>query len=119
MPRAIVRGLAATALACLSLSPAFAADSAEDQITLSREVSYADLDLSDQAGVAKLHQRVRSAARSICDFRGLGPVPEMRLRRGCMNDVLERASDDIELAVLAKREDRMAALPGTLTLARR
>jgi UrcA family protein len=38
-------------------------------------VSYGDLDLNSQAGVVRLHKRIRNAARSVCnslDYRILG-----------------------------------------------
>jgi UrcA family protein len=50
-----------SALAVLGASPALA-----DEAGLSVKVSYADLDLSTQAGATTLFNRIRSAARTVC-----------------------------------------------------
>jgi UrcA family protein len=50
-----------SALAVLGASPAFA-----DETARSVKVSYADLDLSTQAGAATLYSRIRGAARTVC-----------------------------------------------------
>lgn len=38
-----------------------------EQITLTRKVSYTDLDLKTQAGAAELEKRVKDTAKSACD----------------------------------------------------
>ena len=52
-------------LAVLGASPALA-----DEATRSVRVSYADLNLTTQAGAATLYGRIRSAARQVCGYEG-------------------------------------------------
>ena len=54
-----------SALAVLGATPALA-----DEAARSMKVSYADLDLSTEAGAATLLSRIRSAARQVCGYDG-------------------------------------------------
>jgi UrcA family protein len=56
--------LAATAALCLSAMAVHADEAANGVAT--RTVRYADLDLSTQAGVAALHNRIHQAAEQVC-----------------------------------------------------
>jgi len=63
-------------------------------------VSYAELDLSKDAGVRALYARVRRAARSVCDGARVGPR-QMRARTAaCIDQAIQRAVDDIDVAAL-------------------
>ena len=90
--------VAAAALAALvSLPAAQAAD--RDSKTL--EVSYSDLNLSTQAGVATLRHRLLLASRAVCgdsDSRNMGEVADML---ACRDAALEESLRDMRHKVAA------------------
>jgi UrcA family protein len=69
-------------------------------------VRYRDLDLTTDAGRAKLQQRVRTAARDLCGQSGPGLRPAMNLR--CENQAEARAAE-IEARVIAEANGRAYA----------
>jgi UrcA family protein len=68
-----------SALAVLGASPTLA-----DEATRSIKVSYADLDLSTQAGAATLYSRIRGAARQVCGYDGMTYLDHTSWKR-CFN----------------------------------
>ena len=80
--------LAGTAQATIS-----AADKVAQEV-----VSYADLDLTNEADAAKLLQRIKSAASRVCSVRSAGLIP-MELRsplQKCADNATARAVADVE-----------------------
>ena len=77
-------------------------------------VSYADLDLSADAGLRVLKARVSQAADRLCGDRSPHVIAEMQ-RRGCRSFALDGAAPQIAAA----RSSAMAAAPRTIVLARR
>jgi UrcA family protein len=66
-----------------------------------RRVSYADLDLSHDAGATALYSRIRFAARQVCEptygtwtFKVLGPTPR------CIETAITRAVADVNAPTL-------------------
>ena len=67
-----------------------------------RTVRFADLDLSRTAGVAVLYQRIRVAAREVCQ-----PVDErdmmlLAASRSCVRDAIDHAVDDVHSLTLSR-----------------
>ena len=79
-------------------APAHAHGAALDDTTQSVTVRFADLDLTRPAGVATLHARLRTAARSVC-----GPVEgywayEKTAWRHCVERAFDTALAKVEAA---------------------
>lgn len=57
-------------------------------------VSYADLDLSSEAGLTTLYQRLRSATDAVCgprrSLREAGSLQRLINNRHCYNDLLDK-----------------------------
>ena len=68
-------------------------------------VSYADLNLENEADAALLLSRIESAARKVCGLR-LSPVPlELQYHlRACAEDATARAVADVNAPLLTRRE---------------
>jgi len=67
-----------------------------EAIQLSRNVSYADLDLTTSSGAAQLESRIRDSADSICKQLMAGSPTTSSLadaadRQSCVNDAVEGA----------------------------
>jgi UrcA family protein len=62
-------------------------------------VNYADLDLSSPAGQAALDARVRRAAQSLCDVRGVRDIGQAMASRSCLTFALGHAQGQVERAV--------------------
>lgn len=63
--------------------------------TPQREVSFADLDLSHDADVKKLHRRIRIAAREVCRDPGVPGILWRPRIRQCVEEATERALSDV------------------------
>jgi UrcA family protein len=109
----IVLLAAAAAAALASLVPAVAQAAPEVTVTgrygvgpetrsLSQTVSYADLDLTTQAGRAALRQRVRQTARRVCAQLSGRTPPGAPMVRTCVHDAVGSvAAMEPQLAALA------------------
>ena len=56
-------------------------------------VSYADLDLSSEAGLLALYRRLQSESRSACgplNYRQAGSFQRLKFNRDCYNDLLSK-----------------------------
>ena len=74
----------------------------DGRVSLSRVVSYADLDLTTYGGQQILRQRIRATARDIC--RQLGDVPggvtgSLLPRGDCVSDAVRNARGQMQFAV--------------------
>ncbi len=67
--------------------------------TVSKTVSYADLNLASPEGERALNIRVRKAARDLCTSRGPKPLTTLWAERACMREAIDGASGEVELAV--------------------
>ena len=97
----IRKSLIAASLLGLALSasqPAFAA---------TRSVNYTDLDLTTEAGQAKLDARLKTAAKAVCDLnRKDASAAEVEAGRQCFAKTFadaRRAKSDIRQTALAAR----------------
>ncbi len=56
-------------------------------------VSYADLDLSSEAGLLTLYRRLQTESRSACgthNYRKAGSIKQLRNNKQCYNDLLSK-----------------------------
>lgn len=98
------------------VAPAIAHDSPAD--VPQARVSYADLNLASDSGVAVLKRRVASAIDRICDS-GSGTLREQMERHSCKTAAKRLADRDIDLAVNQARSDRaLAQLDRSLTVSK-
>ena len=100
---------AAAGTLTMASAPAFAADQ-------SVEVRYGDLDLSSEAGVSALKQRVAVAVRHVCgnaDIRNLREVADMNR---CRAEAATRSDNDVQLALQNARNGTRLASNESLTI---
>ena len=72
-------------------------------------VSYADLNLRDQAGASRLGSRVRSAARQVCSVEDL-QIPTIAVEsRRCYRTTVDRANQDMAFAIQQARNSQQIA----------
>ncbi len=113
---------AATGAAMLAATPA-AAQSTVDEIviypyagtdrepaTLSRVVSFRDLDLRTQAGQDALKDRIQSTARDLCDELG-AHGPTLAPGEGCVTQAVARAQPQMRMAIAQAFQPRYAYVP--------
>ena len=76
------------------------------EITIKSQVSYADLDLTTDAGAKELEKRIRDTASSTCnDIRVDFPADGSTVQK-CINDAIEGAMAQANTAIAAKRTAR-------------
>ena len=98
-------GIAVTLLtaACLglTLAPARAADPDPAYAPVSQLVQYSDLNLNSHEGIARLYQRIESAAREVCaSDRSTRALADWSQARSCAKASLSRAVAQIDNAAL-------------------
>jgi len=75
-----------------------------ETIKLNRPVSYADLDLSEQADVILLETRIETTAKESCeqlsDMFPLAPSSQLEIWR-CTKRTVDRTEEDVQVAVAA------------------
>ena len=78
-----------------------------DRVTLTHQVSYADLDLTTRAGETELHRRIAETARFACEqIERLYPAQSESVAR-CTRGAIEDASSQVTAAIdSAEREAR-------------
>jgi UrcA family protein len=73
------------------------------ELSIRSRVSYADLDLTTDAGVSTLKKRVKDAATSACnDIKVDNPIPGWTVDR-CIKDAVNGTMPQIEKAVEAEK----------------
>ncbi len=104
----------AAAVAVLTLSGA--ASAREQPSSLRIKVSYADLNLESEAGIRKLHARLRSAAREACDVRPYTQTRSLALLQAasdCFDEALESAIESVNNERLTALLEKRSSSPGT------
>ena len=101
------------ALAILFATTALPAAADGRLVEESLEVSYSDLDLDKEAGVASLYARLRNAAEQVCDVAS-GPQALFlsSSERVCMAGALERAVAHVDRAALTAYHAARASQAG-------
>lgn len=99
------RGFFATIMVCSAFLPlsvsAAVSDDAEDTAV---KVSYADLNIHNEAGAKVLYYRLQHASRAVCGVRSFieqGSVEAVTEARKCYNDALDSAIAKIDSEALA------------------
>lgn len=64
------------------------------------KVSYADLDLSQEADAKRLYQRLRAAANRACDHHSGKELYKVKLKAECVSTALNRAVLDVSHAAI-------------------
>lgn len=105
MRPALIAGLGLAAIA--GATGASAKDIGTEAVAI--EVRYGDLDLSASQDVDRLRARVRSAARQICAYNGVLGVKGSQMRKACLNNTLEKANRDVEVAIAGHGNQRYAS----------
>lgn len=84
------------------------------------QVSYADLDLSKEAGAEALYRRIQAAARSVCVRADGRDIERFRLSRQCYDDSIEGALAQADLRSLyaVHHRETQAPAPGLASSAR-
>ena len=70
-----------------------------EEVTLTRRVSYADLDLSKTAGAAELEKRVNQTAKDACKELDNRYPFEPKMADECMRSATKMAMDQVHAAV--------------------
>jgi len=101
------------ALAIAGLSTAATAPArAEDQDTVSRKVSAADLDLRTSAGQATLHHRIAVAALKVCEQVGGSDPLTYYTASDCIKQARESAQPQLSALIAAAKSPNMVAEAG-------
>jgi UrcA family protein len=82
-------------------STGMADERALDKNLPSVEVSYSDLNLTTEAGVKSLQQRIVGAARQVCGTPGPRHLSAVAASRACQNAAISRAMEDVQMPMLA------------------
>lgn len=77
------------------------------------KVSYADLDLSKQAGAEALYQRIRTAARTVCGRPSSREIVRLMLFRQCYGEAIDTAVKRIDISSLYAVHNRKSKAPAT------
>ena len=98
MKSAVRRALLAVAIASICTS----ANAGSPDPSAQRTVRFADLDLSRPAGVAVLYQRLRVAAREVCQTVDERDLMLLAASRSCVRDAIDHAVDDVHSLTLSR-----------------
>ena len=80
-----------------------ASASAQNRITKSVEISYADLDLTSADGQATLDGRIKGAVREVCGSYNIKDLRDMADYRGCVQEARYSAKR-AKVSLIAKAE---------------
>lgn len=98
MKSAVRRALLAVAMASICTI----ANAGSPEQSTQRTVRFADLDLSRPAGIAVLYQRIRVAAREVCQPFSERDLMLLTDARSCFRDAIDHAVDDVHSPALSR-----------------
>ncbi|MFQ5609823.1 MAG: UrcA family protein [Woeseiaceae bacterium] len=105
MRKTIVTGIAALVV-CGMAAPTTAGAAAPSQYEFAKiSVSYADLNINNDAGARVLYARLRQASEKVCSvepYRELGSLSRVAKAEQCYQDTLEEAVSRIDSEALKK-----------------
>ncbi|MFM5932043.1 MAG: UrcA family protein [Novosphingobium sp.] len=106
--------LAAAALAALAFSSTAHAQAETSQ----REVNLSGYDLNNPEGLKKVHQRIHSAARSVCEMRESDGLGNSMLKRQCYEKAVTIAQAQVQarIAALNSKNTPAVALDSTIKI---
>ena len=105
--KAMAAVLAMSVTSLVFATPSLAQDRIEVR-AVSIAVSYADLNLANEAGVAALEGRVRGAANQLCQPNVASGAAERVLRHRCFVTAVQSARPQIEAAVARRAQTQLA-----------
>lgn len=98
--------IAATSILSIALmGTALPAAASLTMNTLSKNVTFQDLDLTNANGQTKLYKRLQQAARNVCstnDYRNTKSLVDLREGKACYKTTLTAAIEEIDNAGLTK-----------------
>ena len=94
------------ALGVLLLGQVFGASSAADNGAEITIITYGELDLSTTDGAQVLYQRIKRAARKVCQTNGLMSVARQRRARECYDRVVADAVSQVNQPLVASVHDK-------------
>ena len=94
------------ALGVLLLSQALGAAAAADNGAETTTIAYGELDLSTTDGAQALYQRIKRAARKVCQTNGLMSVERHRRARECYDRVVADAVSQVNRPLVASVHDK-------------
>ena len=103
MRKTIVAGASALALAAIALPAAAATPTQFDDSRIS--VSFADLNINNEAGARVLYGRLQAASESVCSmdsYRELGSLARVAEAEACYEETLDKAVAKIGSDMLSK-----------------
>jgi UrcA family protein len=106
MARPTLAIIAAGLGGCLLAASAFAAAASD---TRSVRVSYAELDLSNDAGVERLYSRLKFAAAEVCGSADIRELAALGRQVSCAQQALDRAVEGVHSARLTERHKGASA----------
>jgi UrcA family protein len=87
------------------------ANAASPDGAVHRIVGFADLDLTRPAGVAVLYQRIRAAAREVCQPLSERDLTLRAASRSCVEDAIDQAVGDIHSPTLSRYHQTKTEAP--------
>ena len=72
-------------------------------VTLSRRISYADLDLTRPADAKRLDKRIDAAADQICADLAADAMPAKSVSLNCVNNAIRGAMQQVHVAIAAAK----------------
>jgi UrcA family protein len=107
-----------TVLALTLASVCAIANAGSPAVTVHRTVGFADLNLTRAADVAVLYQRLRVAAREVCQPLGERDLTLLAASQSCAEDAVDQAVGDVNSATLS-RYHQMKKTEAPVVIARR
>lgn len=105
MKKTMVTGVAALLIGGLAL-PAAASAAAPSQIDVAKvSVSFADLNIQNEAGARVLYARLKQASEKVCSvepYREAGSLSKTAEAEACYSDALDKAVSRIDSDALKK-----------------
>jgi UrcA family protein len=83
--------------------------SAQSSDTVSVNVPYGDLNLSNPAAAHELHNRVQNAARAICGDEPTAPMDRMTQYEPCVKKITDQALAGFQQSATASRDSTKLA----------
>ena len=94
------------AISALLLSQPLGASPAADNVVGNATITYGELDLSTTDGAQILYQRIKRAARKVCQTNGLVSVERQRRARECYDRVVADAVNRVNQPLVASVHDK-------------
>ncbi|MFM5907560.1 MAG: UrcA family protein [Novosphingobium sp.] len=107
-----------TALVAAFAALAFTSTAQAQTVTSHREVNISGYDLNDAQGLKKVHQRIHSAARTVCEMREHDGLGSAMLKRQCYEKAVQIAQAQVQarIAALNSKNSPAVAFDSTIKI---